>query len=131
MTAVGAEGELAGKVLWESAAWSASVLMPSPVVLEGNRLFLTSGYDGSFGIVEDPTGLWRDGPTEHDGCAHCAGRLARHTDFIEDILDVEVGHTVEDKAKRAFVAVIDQQHQSMIEKWAPHRRCCDDESRCK
>jgi len=52
VTAVGAEGELAGKVLWESAAWSASVLMPSPVVLEGNRLFLTSGYDGGSALLQ-------------------------------------------------------------------------------
>jgi len=27
--------------------------------------------------------------------------------------------------------VIDQQHQRMIEKWAPHRGCCDEKSWCK
>jgi outer membrane protein assembly factor BamB len=52
VTAVGAEGELAGKVLWETGEWSSSVVMPSPVVLEGNRLFLTSGYDGGSALLK-------------------------------------------------------------------------------
>jgi len=52
ITAVGAEGELAGKVLWETDEWTSSVLMPSPVVMDGNRLFFTSGYDGGSALVE-------------------------------------------------------------------------------
>jgi len=51
VVAVGAEGELAGKVLWETDEWTSSVVMPSPVVLDGNRLFLTSGYDGGSALV--------------------------------------------------------------------------------
>ena len=51
VTAVGADGELAGKVLWETDEWTSSVVMPSPVVLDGNRLFLTSGYDGGSALV--------------------------------------------------------------------------------
>jgi outer membrane protein assembly factor BamB len=51
VTAVGADGEQAGKVLWESDAWTSSVLMPSPVVLDGDRLFLTSGYDGGSALL--------------------------------------------------------------------------------
>ena len=51
VTAVGAEGELTGKVLWESDEWTSSVVMPSPSVLDGDRLFLTSGYDGGSALV--------------------------------------------------------------------------------
>ena len=51
ITAVGADGPLAGKVLWETDAWSSSVLMPSPVVLDGNQLFFTSGYDGGSALI--------------------------------------------------------------------------------
>ncbi len=51
VSAVGAEGSLAGKVLWESDEWTSSVVMPSPVVLDGDRLFLTSGYDGGSALV--------------------------------------------------------------------------------
>ena len=60
VTAVGAEGSLAGRVLWETDEWTSSVLMPSPIVLDGNRLFLTSGYDGGSAlarIVKDGDGL--------------------------------------------------------------------------
>jgi len=51
VTAVGAEGDLAGKVLWETDEWTSSVVMPSPVVMGGNRLYLTSGYDGGAALV--------------------------------------------------------------------------------
>jgi outer membrane protein assembly factor BamB len=51
VTAVGAAGELAGKVLWETDEWTSSVVMPSPTVLDGDRLFLTSGYDGGSALV--------------------------------------------------------------------------------
>ena len=51
VAAVGAEGELAGKVLWETDEWTSSVLMPSPVVMDDNRIFLTSGYDGGSALI--------------------------------------------------------------------------------
>jgi outer membrane protein assembly factor BamB len=51
VAAVGAEGALAGKVLWETDEWSSSVLMPSPVVMDDNRIFLTSGYDGGSALL--------------------------------------------------------------------------------
>ncbi len=49
----------------------------------------------------------------------------------DHVLDTEVGRAIEDEAKRTLVAVIDQQHQRMIEKRAPHRRCRDEKPRCK
>lgn len=52
VTAVGAEGERAGRILWETDAWTASVVMPSPVLSGDNRLFLTSGYDGGCALLE-------------------------------------------------------------------------------
>lgn len=52
VTAVGAEGEQAGRILWETDEWTASVVMPSPVLLENSRVFLTSGYDGGNALLE-------------------------------------------------------------------------------
>lgn len=52
ITAVGADGALAGKVLWETDAWSSSVLMPSPVIMDQNRIFFTSGYDGGSALIQ-------------------------------------------------------------------------------
>jgi outer membrane protein assembly factor BamB len=40
---VAAEGERRGKLLWE-VPWNARVVAPSPVGLEGGRIFLTAGY---------------------------------------------------------------------------------------
>lgn len=51
VAAIGAEGELAGQILWQTDRRSASVLMPSPVVLSGDRVFLTSGYDGGSALL--------------------------------------------------------------------------------
>ncbi|MGD9327500.1 MAG: PQQ-binding-like beta-propeller repeat protein [Cyclobacteriaceae bacterium] len=42
--AIGAEGELAGKVLWQSDEWSCSVVAPSPVCMPDGKVFLTAGY---------------------------------------------------------------------------------------
>ncbi len=41
---IGAEGDLAGKVLWQSNEWSCSVVAPSPVCLPDGKVFLTAGY---------------------------------------------------------------------------------------
>lgn len=51
VTAVGAEGAVAGEVLWETDEWTSSVVMPAPVVLDDDRLFLTSGYDGGSALL--------------------------------------------------------------------------------
>lgn len=52
VAAVGAEGGHAGRILWKTDRWTASVLMPSPVVLSGDRVFLTSGYDGGSALLQ-------------------------------------------------------------------------------
>ena len=44
MFGVSAEGEDRGTVLWETTAWSHSVIAPSPIVLEDGRIFVTAGY---------------------------------------------------------------------------------------
>lgn len=41
---ISAEGDDEGTVLWESTAWNHSVVAPSPVVLPGEKIFLTAGY---------------------------------------------------------------------------------------
>jgi outer membrane protein assembly factor BamB len=45
---VGVSAETAdrGTALWKSAAWTHSVLAPSPVQIDDHRIFLTSGYGG-------------------------------------------------------------------------------------
>lgn len=47
---IGAEGEMAGKVLWESQAWNHQTVAPSPVCLPDGKIFLTAGY-GAGGMV--------------------------------------------------------------------------------
>jgi len=42
--AVSAEPEDKGTELWQSTLWTQSVLAPSPLLLPGDRIFLTAGY---------------------------------------------------------------------------------------
>jgi outer membrane protein assembly factor BamB len=44
VVAVGADGENAGKVLWQTAEWNHEVVAPSPVCLDDGTVFLTAGY---------------------------------------------------------------------------------------
>jgi outer membrane protein assembly factor BamB len=44
VVAIGAEGDLAGKILWKSDEWSCSVVAPSPVCMPDGKVFLTAGY---------------------------------------------------------------------------------------
>lgn len=44
MVGVAAEGEDAGKVLWETSDWNHSVIAPSPVCMEDGKIFMTAGY---------------------------------------------------------------------------------------
>ena len=41
---VAAEGDNAGKILWQSSEWSCSVVAPSPVCMPDGKVFLTAGY---------------------------------------------------------------------------------------
>ncbi|MBM4152214.1 MAG: hypothetical protein FJ220_01650 [Kiritimatiellaceae bacterium] len=60
-----------GKILWE-IPWNASVIAPSPVLLSGNRIYLTAGYGaGSLMVQIDQTAegysareIARNGPQE-------------------------------------------------------------------
>lgn len=47
---IGAEGDLAGKVLWESQAWNHQTVAPSAVCMPDGKIFLTAGY-GAGGMV--------------------------------------------------------------------------------
>jgi outer membrane protein assembly factor BamB len=49
---VAADGPGAGRLLWMTEDWGSSVVMPSPVVLDDNRLFVTSGYDGGCAVFK-------------------------------------------------------------------------------
>lgn len=46
-----AEGEDQGRILWETTLWNHSVIAPSPLVLSGNRLFLTAGYGAGSMVI--------------------------------------------------------------------------------
>jgi len=48
---VAADGPRAGRILWETDEWTASVVIPSPVPLDGNCIFLTSGYAGGCAML--------------------------------------------------------------------------------
>ncbi len=65
MVGVAADGENRGAVLWETSAWDHSVIAPSPVQIEEDRIFVTSGHGagsmmfrvsqqrGGFQVVEE------------------------------------------------------------------------------
>jgi len=58
---ISAEAPDKGKILWETAEFSPSVIAPSPVVLENGRLFVTAGYGygGALLQVQESDGKYR------------------------------------------------------------------------
>ncbi|TSA30052.1 MAG: hypothetical protein D4R67_01090 [Bacteroidetes bacterium] len=54
------EGPDRGKILWETPAFSPSVVAPSPVVLDRGRIFLTAGYGygGAMLQVKEQSGVF-------------------------------------------------------------------------
>jgi outer membrane protein assembly factor BamB len=75
---VSAEAGSAGKLLWETAAFDAQVIAPSPVCLPDGRVFVTAGYGaGSIMLKIDrvdgawsPRVLYRHGPADGFACEH-------------------------------------------------------------
>ncbi len=54
---VSAEGDDAGKILWQSTAWNHAVVAPAPVCFPDGKIFLTAGYGaGSMVIKVTPSG---------------------------------------------------------------------------
>jgi len=49
---VGLDGDLAGKTLFKSSAWTQAVLVASPVQLPGNRILLTAGYGAGGALLQ-------------------------------------------------------------------------------
>ena len=49
---IAADGADRGKVLWETSAFSPSVVAPSPVVLGDGRIFLTAGYGAGGAMIQ-------------------------------------------------------------------------------
>lgn len=49
---VAAEGPDAGKLLWSTTEWNHPVIAPSPVPLDGDRLFLTAGYGAGSMLIK-------------------------------------------------------------------------------
>ncbi len=49
---IGAEGDLAGKLLWESQAWNHQTVAPSPVCLPDGKIFLTAGYGAGAMVLQ-------------------------------------------------------------------------------
>jgi outer membrane protein assembly factor BamB len=41
---VAAEGENRGEILWETSMWNPNVSVPSPIVFDDGRIFMTAGY---------------------------------------------------------------------------------------
>lgn len=44
MVGIAADGQDAGKVLWETSAWNHSVVAPSPVCMPDGKIFIAAGY---------------------------------------------------------------------------------------
>ena len=49
---IAAEGELAGKVLWETGAWNHQTVAPSPVCMPDGKIFLTAGYGAGAMVLQ-------------------------------------------------------------------------------
>jgi outer membrane protein assembly factor BamB len=52
MVGVAADGPDRGSPLWQTTLWNHSVLAPSPVLLPGDRLFLTAGYGAGSMVLQ-------------------------------------------------------------------------------
>jgi len=69
---VAADGPDAGALLWETAEWAPSVVAPSPIALDGERVLLTAGYAAGGAVLRvardgdrfDARIVERYGPTE-------------------------------------------------------------------
>jgi len=72
---VAARGDRRGEILWETDAWNPNVAVPSPVIFDDGRIFLTAGYGyGSMMLqVRDKNGIFNVEPlyrlTPKDGLA--------------------------------------------------------------
>jgi len=72
---VSAEGEDAGEILWE-LPWDSRVVAPSPVVLDGGKIFVTAGYGKGSMMVQireaggafSAEALFEKGPKEGLAC---------------------------------------------------------------
>jgi len=49
---IAAEGERAGQVLWETAAWNHQTVAPSPVCMPDGKIFLTAGYGAGAMVLQ-------------------------------------------------------------------------------
>ncbi|MFA5326990.1 MAG: PQQ-binding-like beta-propeller repeat protein [Prolixibacteraceae bacterium] len=49
---VSAEGDDAGKILWQSTAWNHAVVAPAPVCFPDGRIFLTAGYGAGSMVIK-------------------------------------------------------------------------------
>src|SRR5690606_32805332 len=49
---VAAEGENAGKVLWETNKWNHQVVAPSPVCMPDGKIFLSAGYGAGSMVLQ-------------------------------------------------------------------------------
>ncbi len=49
---ISASGADRGKILWESAEFSPSVVAPSPVILDDGKIFLTAGYGAGSALLQ-------------------------------------------------------------------------------
>jgi outer membrane protein assembly factor BamB len=68
-----------GTLLWETAAWKISIAtVPSPLVLEGGRIFLAGGYNAGSLLLQlqdqggklVPQTVWKLGPEEFGATQH-------------------------------------------------------------
>jgi outer membrane protein assembly factor BamB len=49
---VSAQGENAGKILWQTTAWNHQVVAPSPICMPDGKVFLTAGYGAGSMVLQ-------------------------------------------------------------------------------
>ncbi len=52
MTGIAADGDEAGKILWEVPEWNKSVIAPSPICMPDGRIFITAGYGAGAMMIQ-------------------------------------------------------------------------------
>jgi len=52
MAGIAADGDEAGKILWEVPEWNKSVIAPSPICMPDGRIFITAGYGAGAMMIQ-------------------------------------------------------------------------------
>jgi outer membrane protein assembly factor BamB len=94
---VSAEEHDRGRILWETNAWNHTVIAPSPIALDGDRIFITAGYGAGSMMLkidrhgDDFTVSILDTLTPKDGLASEQQTPVLYNGYLYGILPKDAG----------------------------------------